>query len=322
MGRVTDMGHVRILGGTFAGVAAAARLARVGHTVSLVVDDQGWTEDLRAQLGEGTLEFPAPWRDLLKKSGRPAVGALGLRGLVLVPDPDGPPTDRGEQWYRDRERHGAVVADRWRTFVDAADDVWQTLRPLGLEEELTPAALERAGLDRRRSLADEARTLGHPALAARVTGIAHDRGLDPAATPAWLASRLSVVRTFGRWSLQEAAGTPRPASDLVDVLTDRLAERDVRIVAELPEADVTIDTRDPHITWHRPRRLHRADTFVDQFLARPGVRTADPAVFSASASSPGGAEPWAQILTGALATYAAHERLTGEDIRPGNRTVT
>ncbi|MDQ9081882.1 carotenoid dehydrogenase, partial [Cutibacterium avidum] len=41
----------------------------------------------------------------------------------------------------------------------------------------------------------------------------------------------------------------------------------------------------------------------------------------ASAASHGGPEPWAQLLTGALAAYLTHERLTGEDIRPTNKVI-
>lgn len=49
---------------------------------------------------------------------------------------------------------------------------------------------------------------------------------------------------------------------------------------------------------------------------RDGVAT-----LSASAASHGGPEPWAQLLTGALAAYRVHLRLTGEDVSPTNRAV-
>lgn len=315
------MGRVTVLGHTFAGVAAAVRLARAGHETTLVAAP-GEADALRSALGD-TLDFPAPWRDLFKKSGRPAAGALGLHGLDLVPDPDGAPTDRGDVWYADVATLGEANAKAWRDFVDAADDTWQTMRPLGLEAELTPDAVVRAGLHPRRSLADVARTLPHPALAARVVALASDRGLAPEATPAWFTARLAVERTFGRWRLQDTAGTPRPASALVDVLADRLAERGVLITDVAPrESDATIDTRDPGASWRRPPRWSGRDSFVEQLLARPALRDQRrPGLFHASASSPGGTEPWAQLLTGALATYAAHEFLTGEDIRPTNKAL-
>ncbi|MFV0451122.1 MAG: hypothetical protein ACK5LS_02585 [Propioniciclava sp.] len=312
------MAAIDILGGTFAGIAAAVRLARLGHTVALVEPDPGWAELLRGELGDGTLDFPAPWRDLLKKSGRPAVGALGRHGLELVPDSDDPPTDRGHLWYADRDALGPVAADAWRSFVDAADDTWQALRPLGLESELAAAVATRAALDPRRSLADAARRLPHPVLQDRVLSLAEDYEQRPADLPSWLVSRFSVHRTFGRWRLLGPAGERRPASDLVDVLIDRLTDRDVRVVDTAGGAPVRVETRDPGHRWHRPRRLRRSDSFVDQLLARPGTRTEDPACFHASASSPAGREPWAQLLSGALAAYAVHRLTTGEDVRPGS----
>ncbi len=317
------MALVTVLGGTFAGVAAAVRLARVGHHVTLVEPDAAWPDRLRARLGE-TLAFPAPWRDLFKKSGRPAAGALGLHGLELVGDTDGRPTDRGAQWHRDVAELGEVAARTWRELVDAADDVWQALRPLDLEAERTPDAVARAGLHPRRSLEHVARDLRHPVLAARVRAVASERGLDPRAAPAWLTSRLAVERTFGRWRLVDAAGATRPASALVDVLLDRIADRRVLVSGSPagPSPNAVIDTRDPGLAWHRPRPLRSGDSFVDQLLARPPIRVPDePGRFAASASGAGGNEPWAQLLAGALATYAAHEHLTGEDIRPTNKKL-
>ena len=317
------MGRVTVVGRTFAGVAAAVRLARVGHDVTLV-DTPGGAAALRAALGD-TLDFPAPWRDLFKKSGRPAAGALGLHGLDLVADPDGPPTERAATWYADVDALGESAARAWRDLVDAADDIWQAVRPLGLEAELTPDAVARAGLHPRRSLEDVARTLDHPVLAERVRAVARARGLEPAAAPAWFSSRLAVERTFGRWRLQDVEGRPAPASGLVDVLEDRLAERGVTLTtdpAATAGADAVVDTVDPGMTWRRPSRWSRRDSFPDQLLARPALRDPRrPEWFHASASSPGGSEPWAQLLSGALATYAAHEFLTGDDIRPTNKAL-
>uniref|UniRef100_UPI00058E8C04 hypothetical protein n=1 Tax=Nigerium massiliense TaxID=1522317 RepID=UPI00058E8C04 len=67
----------------------------------------------------------------------------------------------------------------------------------------------------------------------------------------------------------------------------------------------------------------RTPSFAEQWLDLPALRDPDDdRLFTASASSRGGPEPWAQLLSAALATYAAHEALTGEDIRPSNRNLT
>ncbi len=313
------MGAVTVLGGTFAGVATALRLARVGHEVTLMAAP-GWDDVLRTELGD-TLDFPAPWRDLFKKTGRPAAGALGLHGLALVADADGPPTDRAGVWYADVAALGEPAARAWRDLVDTADDVWQAVRPLGVEAELVPDAVARAGLHRQRSLADVARALPRPELAARLHRLAAARGLTADDAPAWLVSRLAVERTFGRWRLVDARGVAVPTAALLDVIDDRLEARGVRVVdAPGAVADATVDTRDPGLAWHRPRRWRRRDSFVDQLLARPALRTpGHPGWFHASASSPAGNEPWAQLLSGSLAAYAVHHLLTGEDIRPTNK---
>lgn len=322
------MAAIVIEGATFAGVAAAVRLARVGHRVTLVTGGDDWPDALAAQLGP-TLVFPAPWRDLFTKSGRPAAGALGLHGLTLAPDAAGFPTDRGEQWHHNVAHYGPEVAARWRDLVDAAARTWLALRPLGLEAELTPDAVARAGLDPRRSVEDVAVTFGDHPLAGRIRAVAAPNGVAPADAPSWLVSRLAVERIFGRWRLEGPDGRAAPADRLVDVLRDRLTERGVTLLADgVPVADgvrpaeARIDARDPGVRWHRPRRLRRRDSFVDQLVARPPIADPTrPGRFAASASSAAGAEPWAQLLSGALATYAVHEYLTGEDIRPTNRAA-
>lgn len=130
-----------------------------------------------------------------------------------------------------------------------------------------------------------------------------------------------MARTFGRWRLRDSSGESARTSALVSVLIDRLAERGVVVSTDDPgDGEAHVDTIDPDLRWYRPRRWHRHDTFVDQLLARPRLRTPGrPGHYHASASSPAGREPWAQLLTGALAAYAVHEQLTGEDIRPTHR---
>lgn len=336
------MGRVTVVGGSLPGLAVAARLARAGHAVTLL--------ERRDRLGgrhaepdgpPAVLDLPAAWRDLFAKTGRPAAGALGALGLELVPAADARvrldlPAERGDQWYALVASHGESVAARWRDFVDHYDDVWLALRPLGLEAELTDRAqLDRVGrmLEPRLSAADAVRRLDHPHLA-RLALAVLPADADPAATPAWLLSRLSVRRTFGRWALVDREARPQPLSRLVGAVARRVADRGVTVrlattAGEAPalEGDAVVDTRrpTPAPTWRRLPRgpFGRRASFFDQWLERPALRDPrDPRLFHASAASRGGSEPWAQVLTGALAAYAVHEALTGEDIRPTNRDLT
>ena len=119
----------------------------------------------------------------------------------------------------------------------------------------------------------------------------------------------------------DAAG-PVPTTRLLDVVAERVRAVGVRVAPadEPADADLTIDARPTEARWRRPG--WRTPTFTRQLLGRPPLRSPGaPTHLHASASSPGGAEPWAQLLTGALAAYAAHEILTGADIRPTNRAL-
>lgn len=325
------MGRVLVVGGSLAGLAAAARLARVGHGVTLV-EESGRLGGPR--LPDGPVDLPAAWRDLFAKTGRPAAGALGALGLTLVPADLDFPADRAGQWRRLHDRFGPGASTRWRDLVDHYDDVWQALRPLGLEGEL----VDRAQVDRvagllepHLSVADVVRRLDHPALATLVADALPGR--DPAATPAWLLSRLSVQRTFGRWWLADADGRPQPSGRLVDALVQRVYDRGVDVrpgtsptAATFAGADAVVIALlpQPAPAWRplRRRLLGPRPSFADQWFERPPLRDPhDRTRFHASAASRGGDEPWAQLLTGALAAYAVHETLTGEDIRPTNKDL-
>src|SRR3954453_13876492 len=147
---------VAVIGGGLAGLAAAARLAKAGHPVQLFEREAGLGGSWRAveQPGVGlvdrapaVLTFPAPWRDLFRKSGRPLEAELARSGHELVPAgrssdrcEDGSelslPTERAAQYQALTAAYGEPAARRWRDLLDQLDGVWQVLRPLGLEREL------------------------------------------------------------------------------------------------------------------------------------------------------------------------------------------
>ncbi|MGI3782390.1 MAG: FAD-dependent oxidoreductase, partial [Janthinobacterium lividum] len=257
---------VAVVGGGLAGMAAAARLAKMGHPVRLhEASDRlggGWAPyELPGPLPEGgrvlvddapgVLTFPAPWRDLFRKSGRPLEAELARSGRELAPAPgatyrfaDGTelvlPSDRGEQHQALLHAYGPGAAARWQLLLDSLGDVWQALRPLGLEEAYVASGVTRDVVRRvrgRRSLGDLADSLDEPHLRALVRSAAHRQGTTPEQAPALTAVELLVVRTFGRWQLGPAAGTPvPPASDdvgrtsvLVEALAARLALRGVDV---------------------------------------------------------------------------------------------
>lgn len=350
-----------VVGATLAGLAAAARLARVGHQV--VVLDRRPTPQPKVPAPLSPLDtdpyaivLPAAWRDLFKKSGRPMVGELGRHGLSLVPAParlySTPvgqitlPADRAGQWHALAETFGPPVAATWRNLLDRLDATWLALRPLGVEAEFTATRLDRTtrtALRTNESLADLARQAGP--LGGLFTDLALRRDSDPRRTPGWLGTRLGIERTFGRWQLVDPDNTPQPAARLLDVLLQRLRDRgvDLRWQTEVErvrpnqltttdgplECQAIIIATSPwqqaRLTGQQPpRRLTAASTAGPQWhswrtlLALPRLTVAQ-GTYHASEFSPAGPEPWAQLLTGALAAYSVHQDLTGEDMRPSNK---
>ncbi len=251
-----------VIGGSLAGLAAAARLAKMGHRVELFErSDRLGGRWSATTLPAGTavdeapavLGFPAPWRDLFRKSGRPLEAELARIGYALVPAPpallvfaDGSeltwPATRSGQLSALSSAYGDTVAAAWQDFLDRLDQVWQTLRPLGWEAELQDRAeltlaVRRRLLGRQR-LARLARTMPHPHLAALVRSVGYRQGSVPERTPGWVAVDLALHRTFGRWQLQPVdsavSGEVGRSSLLVEALAARLRLRQVTVHTDSP----------------------------------------------------------------------------------------
>ncbi|MCW2809991.1 MAG: putative oxidoreductase [Friedmanniella sp.] len=287
-----DRESVVVVGGGLAGMAAAARLAKTGHQVDLFearpAPGGTWAayevDGLLVDDAPAVLTFPAPWRDLFRKSGRPLEAELGRLGFALVPAgptryvfADGTeldlPSDRGEQYLALTTAYGSAVAVRWRDLLDRLDDVWQTLRPLGLEREmpggrpLTRAV--RSRLWHRRSLADLARDLDHPHLGAVVRSLGPRAGASAEQTPAMVAVELAVQRTFGRWHVApsgaETVGAGR-SSLLAEALAARLSLRKVRVHLDTPVASILV----------RDHRVQGVRTPGGEVAADAVIATVDP----------------------------------------------
>lgn len=391
--------RITVTSPTLAGLAAAARLAKLGHDVTLTTGGRplggrfaphpGPDGELVDALPQ-TYLLPAPWRDLFRKSGRAFDAELGRAGLDLVDAPaathrfaDGLefalPAERGQQFATLSHHLGRSAAERWRDLLDDLDDTWLALRRHGVESP-TPIATaskdERTRLLQRHTLANLADRLTEPHLAAIVLSQGWRAGTDSHRAPALCASRLVVERTFGRWQLRDDTGPVR-ASRLIDLLVDRLATRRVRVVEYAPDepdarvhtephlqparwprrsprpalaprtthtltdasgADVTelVDHAARTVTWQRPLPGGGAMASTHDFSAptpdlawglapddwtawmRRTPITGDGS-WRASACSPAGNEPWAELASAALAVYETHEHLTGEDARPTNK---
>jgi len=244
------MARVVVVGGGFGGMAAAARLAKLGHQVTLceqgerlggalgVVEEQGFAWDA----GPWSTTLPAVLRDLFRKSGRPMERVADLAMLEPARThrfADGtelalPTGSRADQIDAMTPLFGADTALRWAEFVDRLAPVWELLRNVALEQPFTGcAALHREQqrvLDARRSLRKVCRrTFRDERLQTLLTHHTVMQGSEPRDTPGFMAVEHYVERTFGVW---------RPAGGMYAVtaaLATRLEERrvDVRTDTEV-----------------------------------------------------------------------------------------
>ncbi|MFC8450199.1 phytoene desaturase family protein [Kitasatospora sp. NPDC057223] len=226
------MARIVIIGAGMSGLAAAARLATVGHRVTVCEAASTYggmvgrfeRDGFAFDTGPGLLTLPAVYRDLALKTGKEPLEELV--GLTPVdPEsrhlfPDGtdlllPNASRGGVAQALDAAFGAGSGERWSAVMNRGRTVWEaTRRPL-LEEPLpaSPESLHtdpypappRRGLARLRrapwTLADVAKHElgGHPGLTALLGEYALRFGFDPAETPAGGAVLPYMEQSFGVW---------------------------------------------------------------------------------------------------------------------------
>ena len=240
-----ESADVVVIGAGLAGIAAAARLAKARHRVILLEQrDRIGGAWATTELDGATVDaappifsFPAPWRDLFRKSGRALEAEFARSGDELVAAPpakhlfaDGTefvlPISRGDQDAALADRFGRPIADRWRELLDSLAEVWQALRPLGVEAELTDrhqlSRAVRKTLLARKTVADLADELDHPQLSMIINDLGYLTGSRPDRTPAFVAVQLYLDRTFGRWTAGSGA-------TMINILQQRLELRGVEI---------------------------------------------------------------------------------------------
>jgi UDP-galactopyranose mutase len=247
------MARVVVVGGGFGGLASAARLAKLGHDVTLTERSDSLGGALSFETDEGfawdagpshTL-LPAVIRDLFRKSGRPVERELELVPLELV----------GEHRFEDGSRLRLPAGSRaaqlaafddlapglgqaWVDHVASYSETWEVLRKGYLEQPWDPDHLPRdlaSLLDSRnmlhkrlrKDLRDERLQLvaGHRFVA---------EGHDLRNVPAWLGVMSYVEQRFGVWTL--AGGM----AALGDALRARLETRRVDVLTGNPARDLVV----------------------------------------------------------------------------------
>lgn len=228
--------RVVIVGGGFAGLSQAARLAKLRHDVTLVEATPQLGGRLRGHtigshtwaLDPESVTLPGVLRDLFRKSGRPLEQVLDLTPIAVrrhVFD-DGSVLDL--PFGNRAEQCDAVTAtfgdDAWSPWVDSLADAWDPLRR-GLIERIEPptAALRRTLHGRRRLTKHLKRRLKDPRLRSIVADRAVLDGDVPQVTPAFTSVIHYVERTFGVWRIGGGFAA------LADALATRMDERGVDV---------------------------------------------------------------------------------------------
>ncbi|GEP37102.1 phytoene desaturase [Nocardioides psychrotolerans] len=251
------MAQVVVVGGGFGGLASAARLAKLGHDVTLVersarlggamtsVSQDGFTWDA----GPTSTLLPAVIRDLFRKSGRPVEKEVELVALDLVREhrfedrsvlrlPGG---TRGAQ-LEAFEELGKGLGQVWVDYVESFNEDWEVLRRGYFEVPRDPASMpadaarqlakrldSRETLHKRlrRSFRDERLALvaGHPFVA---------EGHDLRNVPAWAGLRAYLEQRFDAWTV------PGGMAGLTDALESRLSTRHVTVLKDTPVLDLVL----------------------------------------------------------------------------------
>lgn len=243
------MSRVVVVGAGVGGLAAAARLAALGHDVTvceagdvvggklgLVETDADGHGSFRFDTGPSLVTMPHVFEDLFEATGG------WPDGLTLTPlDPiaryrfaDGTvldsSSDLDEHCARLDDALGAGNGDDWRSFTERAGRIWEASRGPFLESPLAgPASIARLAARRPGDIATispgrSLRSLGRrhlrdPRLRTYLDRYATYTGSDPRRAPAALAAVPYVEQAYGGWYV------PGGLHRLGEAVRDRAIER-------------------------------------------------------------------------------------------------
>ncbi|GAA1941754.1 phytoene desaturase family protein [Nocardioides marmoribigeumensis] len=253
------MARVAVVGGGLGGCASAARLAKLGHEVTLVeaLPSLGGAIGVTRQdgfewdTGPATTALPAVLRDLFRKSGRPLERELDLVPVQPMREHrfvDGtrvvlPSGSRSEQIQAIDEGLGAGTGRQWADYVHSQAERWDLLRRDYLERPWSPTGASRETQDLLRS-----RLMMHKAVTRafkdkRLQTLAWHHavqgGHDPRNVPAWFGILDYVEQTFGTWTFPGGFGR------LAELLTKRLGERGVAVMTGTTAKDLAMGPQGP-----------------------------------------------------------------------------
>lgn len=258
------MSRVVVVGGGFGGTAAAARLAKLGHDVTVVERRDrlggavGFVEQdgFRWDAGPTATALPAVLRDLFRKSGRPLERELDLvpvepmrehrfserRGkrdtgrTTVLAMPSG---SRSAQLEAVSAALGEEAGRRWVDYVHGNASTWDRLRRVYLERPYSPDHVDketRALLHTRTTLHGAVKRAFRDERLRQVA-LFHMLldGHDPRNVPSWMGMWSYVEQNFGTWTVPGGMGR------LADAMAKRLAERRARVVLGTTVRDLRLE---------------------------------------------------------------------------------
>ncbi len=245
------MARVVVIGGGLGGLASAARLAKLGHEVTLLEQSDRLGGALAPYEHEGhrwdgghTL-LPAVLRDLFRKSGRPLEREAELVALPHVREhrfaddsrlllPGGSRADQLAAF----DDLGPGLGRTWCAYVDECADDWELLRRDYLERPWSPDVAPRATtrlLHTRQSLHRRVRRALPDPRQRLVAGFPAELGGQRLRDlPAWAGMTAYLEQAFGAWTLQGGLGT------LADLLAQRLGTRRVQVRTGTAATDLVV----------------------------------------------------------------------------------
>lgn len=268
--------RVVVIGGGYGGLASAARLAKLGHQVTVVeaadrlggalvpISEQGTEWDV-----VGPTLLPAPMRDLFRKSGRPIERELELEPVPIIREHRF--EDRSVLRLPGESRAAQIEAfdelkpglgDAWAAHVEPYGEVWDLLRQHLFEARTSSPPREVARLlGDREMLARRVRADFKDPRQRQVATLPFElAGHNPRDVPWWAGVNAYLEQRFGAWRV---VGGP---AALAEALTERLATRGVVVHTSTKALDVVV----------RERRVVAVSTEVGELEADAVVVAVDP----------------------------------------------
>lgn len=248
------MARVVVVGGGLGGCASAARLAKLGHEVTLLerLDHVGGAigfleqDGYRWDTGPVSTALPAVLRDLFRKSGRPLERELGLVRLEPMREhrfEDGsvlamPSGSRAGQQQAIDAALGDGLGDEWLDYTYGFADTWDLLRRDYLERPYSPDHVARETKDLLTTRHTMHRAVTRAFKDERMRELALTQvifdGHDPRNVPAWMGMMAYVEQNFGVWTIPAGMGA------LADALARRLGDRRVDVRVGTTVSDIVV----------------------------------------------------------------------------------